>query len=93
MCDRLRKLINYEILCLKKCDLKLNCLHILKSNLCKYLETIFNLILSNLKWTLEILMNYPLPTTFFVILAVEGTHDCTSETARKYKKLYVKENY
>ena len=38
MCDRFQKLIDYEIQCLKKYDLKLNCLHILKSNLCNFLE-------------------------------------------------------
>ena len=53
MCDLFQKLINYEIQCLKKYDLKLNCLHILKSNLCKLLESDLNLILSNLVWTLR----------------------------------------
>ena len=55
LCDIFQKLINYEIQCLKKYDLKLNCLHILKSNLCKYLESDLNLILSNLAWTLAVL--------------------------------------
>ena len=39
-----------ELITIRLYDLKLNCLHILKSNLCKLMESGLNLILSNLVW-------------------------------------------